>query len=61
VSVSSDIFALIGARAARTGRNLDRHWRNARTHTLHDPRRWKVQHLGDYELNGTHPPRNGIV
>ncbi|MER5392864.1 SfnB family sulfur acquisition oxidoreductase [Saccharopolyspora sp. NPDC002686] len=61
VSVSSEIFALIGARAARTGRNLDRHWRNARTHTLHDPRRWKVQHLGNYALNGIRPPRNGIV
>ncbi|MFI0469940.1 SfnB family sulfur acquisition oxidoreductase [Saccharopolyspora sp. 5N102] len=61
VSVSSEIFSLIGARAARTGRNLDRHWRNARTHTLHDPRRWKVQHLGNHALNGIRPPRNGIV
>jgi len=61
VSVSSDIFALAGTRSALDERNLHRHWRNARTHTLHDPRRWKVQHLGDYELNDIFPPANGIV
>ncbi|MBX5440931.1 MAG: SfnB family sulfur acquisition oxidoreductase [Solirubrobacteraceae bacterium] len=61
VSVASDLFELGGARGARAGRGLDRFWRDARTHTLHDPRRWKVQHLGDYELNGVAPPRNGIV
>ncbi|MFI0773188.1 SfnB family sulfur acquisition oxidoreductase [Streptomyces sp. NPDC021212] len=61
VTVSSDIFALIGTRSALRGRNLDRHWRNARTHTLHDPRRWKIQHLGNHALNGVNPPANGIV
>lgn len=61
VSVSSEIFALIGTRSARAGRNLDRHWRNARTHTLHDPVRWKVQHIGRYVLNGTRPPRHGQI
>jgi SfnB family sulfur acquisition oxidoreductase len=61
VSVGSDILALGGARAASASRGLDRYWRDARTHTLHDPRRWKIQHLGNYELNGVEPPRNGIV
>jgi SfnB family sulfur acquisition oxidoreductase len=61
VTVSSDVFALIGSRAAQAELNLHRHWRNARTHTLHDPRRWKVRHLGDWELNDVPPPRNGIV
>ncbi|MGW2328415.1 SfnB family sulfur acquisition oxidoreductase [Streptomyces sp. NPDC001700] len=61
VTVSSDIFALIGTRSALRGGNLDRHWRNARTHTLHDPRRWKIQHLGNHALNGVDPPANGIV
>jgi hypothetical protein len=41
--------------------NLNRHWRNARTHTLHDPARWKVQHIGRYVLNGQLPPRNGLL
>jgi SfnB family sulfur acquisition oxidoreductase len=61
VTVSSDIFALIGSRATSAELNLNRHWRNARTHTLHDPRRWKVRHIGDWELNDVPPPRNGIV
>jgi SfnB family sulfur acquisition oxidoreductase len=61
VTVSSDVFALIGSRAAQQELNLHRHWRNARTHTLHDPRRWKVRRIGDWELNDTPPPRNGII
>jgi alkylation response protein AidB-like acyl-CoA dehydrogenase len=61
VTVSSEIFALIGTRAADLSLNLSRHWRNARTHTLHDPRRWKIRHIGEWELNDVAPPRNGIV
>lgn len=61
VTVASDVYALIGTRAAATDLDLDRHWRNARTHTLHDPRRWKIRHLGQWELNDVPPPRNGIV
>lgn len=36
--------------------NLHRHWRNARTHTLHDPEVWKYQYIGDFVLNGRKPP-----
>ncbi|MFJ2604185.1 SfnB family sulfur acquisition oxidoreductase [Streptomyces sp. NPDC087425] len=61
VTVAGEVFALIGARAATRAQNFDRHWRNARTHTLHDPRRWKIQHLGNHSLNGVAPPANGIV
>lgn len=61
LSVSSEIFSLIGTRAADLSLNLSRHWRNARTHTLHDPRRWKIRHIGNWELNDVAPPRNGIV
>jgi SfnB family sulfur acquisition oxidoreductase len=61
LTVSSEIFALIGSRSTARDLNLDRHWRNARTHTLHDPRRWKTRHIGDWELNDVPPPRNGIV
>ena len=35
---------------------LDRHWRNARTLTLHDPMDYKLRFAGDYVLNGTAPP-----
>ncbi len=61
VTVASEIFELIGTRAAANDLNLHRHWRNARTHTLHDPRRWKLQHIGRWELSRIAPPRNGIV
>jgi SfnB family sulfur acquisition oxidoreductase len=61
LTVSSEIFGLIGSRSAMEDLNLNRHWRNARTHTLHDPRRWKIRHIGDWELNDTPPPRNGII
>ncbi|MFG2222774.1 SfnB family sulfur acquisition oxidoreductase [Streptomyces sp. NPDC048644] len=61
LAVSSGVFELIGTRAADRDLNLHRHWRNARTHTLHDPRRLKLRYLGAWELNDTPPPRNGLV
>ena len=36
--------------------NFDRHWRNARTLTLHDPVDYKSRLIGDWLLNGTPPP-----
>ncbi|MBZ4019045.1 SfnB family sulfur acquisition oxidoreductase [Streptomyces purpurogeneiscleroticus] len=61
VETGSALFEMAGTRAALNGLNLHRHWRDARTHTLHDPVRWKVQHLGRYVLNGTRPPRHGLL
>ncbi|MET8997246.1 SfnB family sulfur acquisition oxidoreductase [Amycolatopsis sp. NPDC004169] len=61
LAAGSAVFELSGTRAAAEGLNLHRHWRNARTHTLHDPVRWKVQHIGQYALNGTAPPRHGLI
>ncbi|MCG2916257.1 SfnB family sulfur acquisition oxidoreductase, partial [Escherichia coli] len=49
---------LSGTRSTLSELNLDRHWRNARTHTLHDPVRWKYHLVGNYYLNGIHPPRH---
>jgi SfnB family sulfur acquisition oxidoreductase len=59
VETASALFELAGTRAAANDLNLHRHWRNARTHTLHDPVRWKLQHIGRYTLNGTLPPEHG--
>ncbi|SDD58540.1 SfnB family sulfur acquisition oxidoreductase [Nocardioides lianchengensis] len=59
VGVSSRLFEVAGTRSALASLNLDRHWRNARTHTLHDPAAWKVQHLGRYAVDGTLPPNHG--
>jgi SfnB family sulfur acquisition oxidoreductase len=59
VESSSALFELAGTRSAANQLNLHRHWRNARTHTLHDPVRWKLQHIGRYTLSGTFPPQHG--
>lgn len=55
---SNEIFALGGARSALEAWNLDRFWRNARTHTVHDPVRWRQHAIGDFYLNGVVPPDN---
>ncbi|MBB4914450.1 SfnB family sulfur acquisition oxidoreductase [Streptosporangium saharense] len=61
VEISGALFELAGTRSALDGLNLHRFWRDARTHTLHDPARWKVQHIGRHLLNGTLPPRHGLL
>lgn len=32
--------------------DFDRSWRNARTHSLHDPVRWRQHQVGDFHVNG---------
>jgi SfnB family sulfur acquisition oxidoreductase len=61
VGLASSMFEVCGTRAVGAEVGLDRHWRNARTHTLHDPVRWKFQHLGRHALTGQAPPRHGAV
>nr|WP_086772823.1 SfnB family sulfur acquisition oxidoreductase [Streptomyces bobili] len=61
VEVAGALFEVSGTRSALHALNLHRHWRDARTHTLHDPARWKLQHIGRYALNGTRPPRHGLL
>ncbi|MGF6727087.1 SfnB family sulfur acquisition oxidoreductase [Paraburkholderia sp. GAS41] len=55
---SEKLFELAGTQATLGEHNLDRHWRNARTHTLHDPVRWKYHLVGNYYLNGVKPARH---
>ena len=61
LEASSALFDLGGTRSASASGNLSRYWRDARTHTLHDPVRWKIQHVGRYALSGTTPPRHGQI
>ena len=61
LDASSALFELGGTRSASVRGNLSRFWRDARTHTLHDPVRWKLQHIGRYTLSGTRPPRHGQI
>ncbi len=42
LSAANKLHELAGTRSVLAADNLDRHWRNARTHTLHDPVRWKT-------------------
>ncbi|GDY50780.1 hypothetical protein SVIO_014030 [Streptomyces violaceusniger] len=47
---------VVGARSASSAYGFDRFWRNARTHTLYDPVAHRLHEVGDYFLNGEHPP-----
>ena len=58
---SEKLFELAGSRASLAEFNLDRHWRNARVHTLHDPVRWKYHAVGNYYLNDANPPLRGTI
>ena len=56
IDATNKLFELAGTRSTLAEHGLDRHWRNARTHTLHDPVRWKYAILGNFYLNGVNPP-----
>ena len=58
ILATNKLHELAGTRSTLGEYNFDRHWRNARTHTLHDPVRWKYFHIGNYALNGVKPPRH---
>lgn len=55
VEVASRIFELTGARSTAAAYRLDRFWRNARTHTLHDPLDQKLRELGSWTFEGRLP------
>ncbi|XAH24354.1 SfnB family sulfur acquisition oxidoreductase [Xylophilus sp. GW821-FHT01B05] len=61
LDAGSRLFELAGTSATLDGLGLDRFWRNARTHTLHDPVRWKYHAVGNYYLNDRIPPRHGAL
>lgn len=44
-----------GSSTVRTGVNLDRHWRNARTLASHNPVVYKPRVVGDFLVNGVAP------
>ncbi|MBB5423931.1 SfnB family sulfur acquisition oxidoreductase [Paraburkholderia sp. JPY158] len=58
LEASEKLFELAGSASTRAAHSLDRHWRNARTHTLHDPVRWKLHLVGNYFLNDVLPVRH---
>lgn len=56
LQATSELFDASGASAAYRGKQLDRHWRNARTAASHNPLIYKQRIVGDWEINGSEPP-----
>ncbi len=54
------LFDAGGASATQSAQNLDRHWRNIRTISTHNPTHLKASTVGDHLVNGAPPPRNGF-
>ena len=50
------LFEVGGASTTKKSSNLDRHWRNARTLSSHNPAAFKARAIGNYEINGTPLP-----
>ncbi|WP_343573282.1 SfnB family sulfur acquisition oxidoreductase [Pseudomonas sp.] len=58
IDATNKLFELGGTRSTLARHGFDRHWRNARVHTLHDPVRWKYHLVGNWLLNDKRPPRH---
>lgn len=54
------LFDVGGASTTKKSYNLDRHWRNARTLSSHNPNPFKARAIGNYEINGTPLPTKGF-
>lgn len=55
LEICNRLFDVTGARSTHAALGLDRHWRNLRTHTLHDPVHQKMKEVGDWVLAGRWP------
>jgi alkylation response protein AidB-like acyl-CoA dehydrogenase len=55
LETASRLFEIQGARATSAEYGFDRHWRNLRTHTVHDPVAYKAREVGDWALNRRAP------
>lgn len=54
------LFDVGGASATKKVTNFDRHWRNARTLSSHNPTTYKARSIGQYEISGTPLPAKGF-
>ncbi len=55
LAAASRLFEIQGSRATTSAYGFDRHWRNLRTHTVHDPVAYKAREVGDWTLNRRAP------
>lgn len=56
LDIATEVLGYAGASATRRTLALDRFWRNARVHSVHDASWWKFFHAGNYFLNAIDPP-----
>ena len=56
LSSTTELFNALGASGASEAKQLDRHWRNARTAASHNPLIYKERIIGDWHINDTVPP-----
>jgi alkylation response protein AidB-like acyl-CoA dehydrogenase len=54
--ITTHALDAVGVPAAFARHGLDRFWRDTRTHTLREPVAHRLREVGDYFLNGAHPP-----
>ena len=54
------LFDVGGASATKKVTNFDRHWRNARTLSSHNPTTYKARSIGQYEISGIPLPAKGF-
>ncbi|WP_067499775.1 acyl-CoA dehydrogenase family protein [Actinoplanes sp. TFC3] len=59
LEAASELFQMCGTSSTASKYDLDRHWRNARIHSVHDPLDWKYHHIAAYELTDVLPPNHG--
>ncbi|KJV30320.1 acyl-CoA dehydrogenase family protein [Pantoea sp. SM3] len=52
---ATELFNALGASDTRISKALDRHWRNARTVSSHNPVIYKARDIGGWKVNGTSP------
>lgn len=55
LAITQRLFQTCGAGSTMGEARFDRHWRNARTITLHDPVDYKFRIVGEYEATGKFP------
>jgi alkylation response protein AidB-like acyl-CoA dehydrogenase len=60
IRAGTQLFDVGGASSTRVENNLDRHWRNARTLSSHNPTTYKARSIGQFEINGTPLPAKGF-
>ena len=56
LDATTQLFEVGGASITSEKLRLDRHWRNARTISVHNPLIYKLQTVGDHVLNGSELP-----